>query len=117
VLASCEIVYVTDDTDRFGFAYGTLPSHPERGEEAFHVERSADGEVTFGVIAFSRPADLFGRVGGPVARAVQNGVTNAYLEGVRRYVASAITAPTRGSFLSIRENGGERLVCWQIEAP
>jgi uncharacterized protein (UPF0548 family) len=86
VLAPSEIVYVTDDPARFGFAYGTLPGHPEQGEEAFHVERSADGEITFAVVAFSRPADLLGRVGGPVARAVQNRVTNAYLEGVRRYV-------------------------------
>jgi uncharacterized protein (UPF0548 family) len=87
VLAPCEVVYVTDDPHRFGFAYGTLPGHPERGEEAFHVERNADGEVNFGVIAFSRPADRLGRIGGPVARAVQKRVTNAYLEGVRRYVA------------------------------
>ncbi len=88
VLAPCEIVYITDDPNRFGFAYGTLPGHPERGEEAFHVERSADGEVTFGVIAFSRPADLLSRFGGPVARAVQSRVTSAYLEGVRRYVTT-----------------------------
>jgi uncharacterized protein (UPF0548 family) len=37
-----------------------LTGHPERGEEAFHVERSTDGEVTFGVVAFSRPADYSG---------------------------------------------------------
>jgi len=88
VLAPCEVVYVTDDRDRFGFAYGTLPGHPERGEEAFHVGRSADGEVTFGVIAFSRPADRLARVGGAAARAVQNRVSNAYLDGVRRYVST-----------------------------
>jgi uncharacterized protein (UPF0548 family) len=88
VLAPCKIVYVTDDPDRFGFGYGTLPGHPERGEEAFHVERSTDGEVTFGVVAFSRPADLLGRIGSPVARAVQNRVTNAYLEGVHRFVTT-----------------------------
>jgi uncharacterized protein (UPF0548 family) len=87
VLAPCTVVDVTDEPDRFGFAYGTLPGHPERGEEAFHVRRSAEGEVTFDVVAFSRPADLLGRVGGPVARAVQSRVTSAYLEGVRRFVA------------------------------
>jgi uncharacterized protein (UPF0548 family) len=88
VLAPCKVVYVTDDPARFGFAYGTLPGHPERGEEAFHVERGHDGEISFGVIAFSRPADLLGRVGSPIARAVQERVTRAYLEGVRRYVAT-----------------------------
>ena len=88
VLAPSKVVYVTEDRARFGFAYGTLPGHPERGEEAFHVERRDDGEVSFDVIAFSRPADLLGRIGSPVARAVQNRVTNAYLDGVRRYVAT-----------------------------
>jgi uncharacterized protein (UPF0548 family) len=88
VLAPCRIVYVTDEADRFGFAYGTLPGHPERGEEAFHVQRSPRGEVTFGIVAFSRPADLLGRIGRPVARVVQSRVTTAYLEGVRRYVAN-----------------------------
>jgi uncharacterized protein (UPF0548 family) len=57
VVAPCRVVYVTDEDDRFGFAYGTLPGHPERGEEAFHVRRDEDGPVTFDVVAFSRPAD------------------------------------------------------------
>jgi uncharacterized protein (UPF0548 family) len=36
-LNACRIVYVLDDTQpvrRFGFAYGTLPGHAERGEDA-----------------------------------------------------------------------------------
>jgi uncharacterized protein (UPF0548 family) len=88
VLAPCRIVYVTDEPDRFGFAYGTLPGHPEQGEEAFHIDRSADGEVTFDVVAFSRPADVLGRIGSPVARIVQKRVTRSYLEGVRQFVAA-----------------------------
>jgi uncharacterized protein (UPF0548 family) len=86
VLAPCRLVYVTDQTDRFGFAYGSLPGHPERGEEAFHICRNADGEVTFDIVVFSRPADLLARLGSPVARAVQRRVTRGYLEGVRQYV-------------------------------
>ena len=35
ILAPCRVVYVIDEESRFGFAYGTLPGHPERGEEAF----------------------------------------------------------------------------------
>src|SRR5689334_9671001 len=31
----CRVVYTVDDADHRGFAYGTLPGHPERGEEAF----------------------------------------------------------------------------------
>jgi uncharacterized protein (UPF0548 family) len=37
--APCRIVYVIDEPDRRGFAYGTLPGHPERGEEAFIISR------------------------------------------------------------------------------
>ncbi len=88
VVAPCRIVYVTDDVDRFGFAYGSLPGHPERGEEAFHVRRDGDGTVTFDVVAFSRPADWKARIGSPVTRAVQRRVTKGYLEGVLQYVAA-----------------------------
>lgn len=31
VRAPCRVVYVIDKPDRRGFAYGTLPGHPERG--------------------------------------------------------------------------------------
>lgn len=88
VVAPCRIVYVTDEVDRFGFAHGSLPGHPERGEEAFHVGRDADGVVTFDVVAFSRPADWKARIGSPVTRAVQRRVTKGYLEGVLQYVAA-----------------------------
>ena len=50
--------YVTNQPDRQGFAYGTLPGHPECGEEAFIVEQHDDGAVTFAITAFSRPATL-----------------------------------------------------------
>ncbi len=32
--AACRVVAVIEEPDRFGFAYGTLPTHPERGEES-----------------------------------------------------------------------------------
>ncbi len=86
-LAPCRIVSVADDAEHFGFAYGTLPGHPEQGEEAFHVRRAADGEVTFHVVVFSRPAAVLARLGGPIGRLVQGRVTEAYLEGVRQFVA------------------------------
>jgi uncharacterized protein (UPF0548 family) len=68
-------MYVTDDEDCVGFACGTLPRHPERGEEAFHVRRAADGEVTFDIVAFSRPADPLTQSGAPLGRAIQSRVT------------------------------------------
>ena len=41
-LAACRIVAVIREASRFGFAYGTVAGHPERGEEAFVVERIGD---------------------------------------------------------------------------
>lgn len=66
-----EVVWVMDEPDRAGFGYGTLPGHPEIGEEAFLVLRDGDA-VVFEVIAFSRPARWWGRAAGPGARAVQH---------------------------------------------
>jgi uncharacterized protein (UPF0548 family) len=88
VIAPCRIVYVLDEPDRFGFAYGTLPGHPECGEESFVVERDEQG-TTFHVTAFSRPAQFVARVGGPATRLVQLRVTRRYLEALARYVSHA----------------------------
>ena len=87
VVAPCRIVYTTNETDRFGFAYGTLPGHPEEGEEAFHVQRHADGSVSFEIVAFSRPATWLVRLAGPIGRVAQVRATRLYLDGVRTFVA------------------------------
>ena len=86
VLAACRIVAVVCETDRFGFAYGTLAGHPEQGEEAFLIERDGDA-VRFTITAFSRPHDLIARLGSPAARVIQRRVTRAYLSGLQRFVA------------------------------
>ena len=82
VNAPVRVVYVIDEERRKGFAYGTLSSHPERGEEAFVVELREDGEVAFTIRAFSRPASLLARVGGPVTRTVQRWATRRYLHAL-----------------------------------
>jgi len=60
---------VVDEPRRRGFAYGTLPGHPERGEEAFLITHHDDGTVTFAITAFCAPgsplARAAGRWGGP----------------------------------------------------
>ena len=89
-VAPCRIVYTTAEDDRFGFAYGSLPGHPEQGEEAFHVARDPNGAVTFEIVAFSRPAARLARLGSPVARAIQQRTMQRYLEGVRAYAAGGI---------------------------
>jgi uncharacterized protein (UPF0548 family) len=77
-------VHVIDEPTRQGFAYGTLPGHPERGEEAFVLDRHGDGSVSFTVTAFSRPATLLAKLGGPVGHLVQNLMTDRYLGSLSR---------------------------------
>lgn len=54
--------------ERYGFAYGTLPQHVERGEEIFSIERRADDTVWYCLAAFSRPRHWLVRLGYPYAR-------------------------------------------------
>jgi uncharacterized protein (UPF0548 family) len=68
---AARIVYVIDEPRKFGFAYGTLPGHAERGEERFSVEWLADDTVWYDLYAFSRPRLWAARVGAPVTRALQ----------------------------------------------
>ena len=67
-----------DSADHAGYAYETLPGHPERGREAFYATRG-EGLVEFTVMAFSQPALWYSRLGGPVTRIIQNRYTNKYL--------------------------------------
>jgi uncharacterized protein (UPF0548 family) len=83
VIAACRIVSVVEEADTFGFAYRTLPAHPEQGEESFTVSTDADGAVDFVICAFSRPRHPLARLGAPVSRRIQVGVTGRYLEGMR----------------------------------
>jgi uncharacterized protein (UPF0548 family) len=78
--APCRVVYVIDEPDRCGFAYGTLPGHPESGEESFVLHRSPTGSVTFAVTAFSRPASPLSRLAGPIGHGIQDWMTARYLQ-------------------------------------
>jgi uncharacterized protein (UPF0548 family) len=79
VHAPCRVVWMADEPRRQGFAYGTLPGHPERGEESFVVEFGEDDAVSFAITAFSRPASLLARMAGPIGGLAQRGMTNRYL--------------------------------------
>ena len=81
--APCRVVFVLDEPDRRGFAYGSLPGHPVCGEELFAVRFDpADGGVYTEVVAFSRPARWWSRLGEPAVALVQRIVTHRYLEAV-----------------------------------
>ena len=76
ILNACRIVYTvqeeTADAMRFGFAYGTLPGHIERGEERFLIEwRRHDDSVWYDIFAFSQPNHWLVRLGYPVTRYFQ----------------------------------------------
>lgn len=79
ISAPCRVVYAMTQPRRHGFAYGTLPGHPESGEEAFTIEQRADGIVEFTITAFSRPATAIARAAGPLGRLVQQHYTRRYL--------------------------------------
>jgi uncharacterized protein (UPF0548 family) len=80
----CRVVWARTDGDERGFGYGTLPGHPESGEEAFLVRRTTAGDVVFAVRVFARLASPLARLGGPVSTVVQRLATARYLSAIRR---------------------------------
>ena len=80
--APIRVVYLVEEPGRRGFAYGTLPGHPESGEESFVVEHLSDDSVWVVIRAFSRPSTLFYRLGYPVLRWMQHRFTKRYLRSL-----------------------------------
>ncbi|MEC3954419.1 DUF1990 domain-containing protein [Nocardia sp. CDC153] len=82
--APCRVVYVLDEPDRRGFAYGTLPGHPEIGEELFAVEYDPTDDSVYGiVVAFSKPGVWYVRLGGPIVRLIQRWFAHRYIATLR----------------------------------
>ncbi|MFE3029662.1 DUF1990 family protein [Nocardia tengchongensis] len=80
VNAPCRVVYVVDEPNRRGFAYGTLPGHPEVGEELFAVEYDPAEDSVHGVVAaFSNPGTWYTRLGGPIVRLIQRWFAGRYI--------------------------------------
>lgn len=78
--APCRVVFVIDEADRRGFAYGTLPGHPETGEELFAVRYDpTSDEVYAEVVAFSRHGTWWSKLGSPVTSLAQRVITTRYL--------------------------------------
>ena len=80
LVASCRIVYTVDETNRRGFAYGTLPMHPECGEEYFGITIDDDDVVHFEIRAFSRPSSTLARICKPLTRFLQLKATRKYCD-------------------------------------
>ena len=89
VTAVYRVVKVVDGPNRIGFAVGTLPGHPARGEESFVVELRDDDSVVLTVRSFSRHAAWFAKLGGPIGTSIQHRATKRLLAAAGK----AATAP------------------------
>jgi uncharacterized protein (UPF0548 family) len=90
-LNACRIVYVVEDDAperRYGFAYGTLAEHAERGEERFTVEwHRVDDTVWYDIFAFSRPNKTLAKFGYPLSRLLQK----RFAAASKRAMLNAVT--------------------------
>ncbi|MEV7405708.1 DUF1990 domain-containing protein [Streptomyces sp. NPDC091267] len=86
-VAPCQVIWTEYGPQRIGFAYGTLPRHPECGEESFVVDLADDGTVSFTVMAFSRPARWYTRLAGPLVPVAQHWYARRLGRTLRRLVA------------------------------
>lgn len=82
----CRVVWVVNEPDRVGYAYGTLEGHPEAGEESFVITRDADG-IHFTIRAYSRAASWYASLGGPVTRMAQLYAARRYAAALRKLAA------------------------------
>jgi uncharacterized protein (UPF0548 family) len=83
---ACRIVYVIVEQGRYGFAYGTLAEHAERGEERFMVEwKHEDDSVWYDILALSQPGPM-ARLGYPFTRRLQKRFAHDSKEAMQRAV-------------------------------
>jgi len=83
VRAPCRVIYVVDEPDRSGFAYGTLPGHAETGEELFAVRFDpVDETVHAEISAFSRHGAWWSKGAGPLTSLIQRVVSRRYLRAL-----------------------------------
>jgi uncharacterized protein (UPF0548 family) len=85
------ILYVIDEPDRFGFAYGTTALHVERGEERFLIEfYPVSGAVEFDLLAISQPAHWMVRLAYPYARSRQHKFARESHQRMRQVAADSV---------------------------
>ncbi len=72
----------------FGFAYGTIEGHQERGEESYLVEIDAQGVVTATIRVDASAATWAAKLVSPAVIAFQHAAVNRYLGALARYARS-----------------------------
>lgn len=89
VEAPVRVVYTVDEPNRKGFAYGTLPGHPECGEESFIVTHEADDGVYLTIRWFTKPEHWLRKAAKPLAGGAQRKRIEKYLRSL--HPAATIT--------------------------
>lgn len=82
ILAPDRVVAVIDEPDRFAYAYGTLPGHPECGEESFDLTVTSDGTVSFAITVDAHASPGLPQLASPIVRLLQDAALNRYLAAV-----------------------------------
>ena len=88
VRAPVRVVFLIDESDRVGFAYGTMPGHPESGEALFYVEHREDDSVWLVIRTFSQPSTGRWKIAGPLVRFQQRAYTKRYLRALHPAAAA-----------------------------
>ena len=104
VTNACRVVYVQEEMgpiEKFGFAYGTLPAHVERGEERFLVQWDhSDDSVWYDLLAISQPNHILARLGYLYVRHLQ-----------RRFAQDSLRAMQQATIGKSVRSGGGSLSC------
>jgi uncharacterized protein (UPF0548 family) len=77
-----QVVAVVDTEGTRGFSYGTLTGHPVSGEEAFLVERRADGTVWLTLRSLTRAGNGLWRMAFPAVLLAQRVYRRRYLRAL-----------------------------------
>ena len=68
----CKVVYLLEERNKWGFAYGTLSTHGESGEERFVLSHNLETDVVgYEIVAFSRPNHWLAKMGYIFTRRLQ----------------------------------------------
>ena len=90
MVAPTRVVKVVDGPRRFAYAYGTLPGHPESGEESFDVEQLPDDTIRVVIRVRAVPASLAARAAGPIALRLQAAALRGYLDAIAGHVTATV---------------------------
>ncbi len=92
-LNPCRIIYLideeTENTQKMGFAFGTLPAHSEKGEEQFLIEwNKKTDEVFYQIYAFAKPQNPLAIIAFPYVGYLQRSFAADSFEAMLKFVNS-----------------------------